>query len=151
MSTDGGGWTLIAAGWIPRYDSSINSDIASLGNFIKYTGLGNIPSYTQMRHFCRRNNTSIVHRKRTTPSTQGTTTFSGNQYSNTDVVLSGHNTSVGSNWSQNGSYAELHYYYAASSRFIIRNGNVHCGVDYSAVGGESNNANLGQEGYIYVK
>lgn len=151
MTADGGGWTLIAAGWINKYATSINSDIASLGNFISTGGAGNVPVYTEMRHFCRRSNTAIVHRKRATTATQSLTSFESNQYANTEVNLLGHNIGTTSNWTESGFYVELHYYETGISRFIIRDGNVHCSTDYNSVGGEGNNPALGQEGYIFIK
>lgn len=151
MDTDGGGWTLMASGWIPSYDSSVNSDIKSLGQFITYNGTGNIPQYTEMRHFCRRSNTNIIDKKRTTPLTQSVNIFNSNSYSNTETNLLNHNFGGGSNWTANGSYTELHNYYGSGYRFIIRTSQIHCGVNYSSVGGQTNNSNLGQEGYIFVR
>lgn len=155
MDTENGGWTLMASTWISAYDSTISTnkpDIYSLGQFIVSNGTGNVPTYTEMRHFCRKSDTDIVHKKRVTAATQDLNVFNGNLLANTESNFTDHNFGGVANWSHSGgSYTELHHYFGEGWRFILRSGQVHCGVNYSSVGGQNNNSNLGQEGYIYVR
>lgn len=154
QETDTGGWQLVASGWIPAYAASESPDMITMGQFIYANGDVRTPAFKEMRHYCRRNNGSVIHRKRTystTNTTKDLHIFNGNAFSGTDTLLSGHNTNVSSNWNQNGTYTELHFYHGDSNRFIIRNNSVHCGVNYSNVGGENNNPVLGQEGMIFVR
>lgn len=155
MTTDNGGWTLVASAWVSSYASSVNPSIASLGQFMLNNGDAKTPAFKEMRHYCKRNNGSVVHRKRaysTTLTTTNLNIFGSNGYGSSEVLLSGHNTTASSNWVMNGGYTELHFYYGDSNRFIIRpNSSVHCGANYSALGGEVNNQALGQEGFIFVR
>lgn len=155
MTTDNGGWTLVASAWVSSYAASVNPSIASLGQFMLNNGDAKIPAFKDMRHYCKRNSGAVVHRKRSYSTTLTTTNlniFGSNGYGASEVLLSGHNTTASSNWVMNGGYTELHFYYGDSNRFIIRpNSSVHCGANYSALGGEVNNQALGQEGFIFVR
>jgi hypothetical protein len=150
MTTESGGWTLIISAWIPSYDSAMDSTIRSLGQFT--SPRATVP-YSSMRLECI--STAIkVNRRRT--YTGGTTTdvnvFSGDGYASTEYRLPDDSDPYASNWSQNGALTELHYWYAPGSwRFIIRGNDIHCSENYSAVGGETNNARLGQYGRIWLK
>ena len=154
QSTDGGGWQMISSSWVTSYAASVNPAIYSLGQFIYDNGDTKIPAFKEMRHNCWRNDGGVINRKRTYSTTATTTNvniFDGNAYSGTDTLLTGHNTSAGANWAQNGTYVELHYYYGTGIRFILRPNSVHCGLDYSTVGGDNSNERLGQEGMVLVR
>lgn len=153
MDFDNGGWTLMASGWIPAYDSNINSDIKQLGQIRTYNGSGQVPLFTEMRAYCTRGANYIVHLKRSAPSSQNLNVFNGNTYVQTEAKLSGNNLAVNTaNWSHSGgSYIEMHHFLGSANRFIIRNNQIHCGANYTSVGGENNNPNLGKEAYIYIR
>ena len=152
MTTDSGGWTMVASSWISNYDSSMDPVIKSLGQFTSPIS-SSIP-FSSMRLECI--STAIKVNRRRTYTGGGTTTninvFNGDAYASTEYRLTDDTDPYMANWNQNGGFTELHFWYTPPSwRFIVRASDVHCSENYSAVGGETNNPRLGQYGRIWIR
>lgn len=146
MTTDNGGWSLVANSWNTCYDSSMDNKFKQLGKFI-FTGSTNTITFNKSRLLCNRSNASFDNVLNF--SSYRTNIDSISWYSsfyNISWSSASHNTTYYAN------FTEWHRWNWMDKRFIIRtvtwDSYVHCYEDYSIVW---NNCTLWQYWQIYIK
>lgn len=151
-------WILVHSAWIPSYDATLQAALPTIhgwGQKVQFadTAVGN---YKQIFFDCRSTTSAgNVQRVLTHPSATGTTTSLPSTTGFTETVYSADaNTGAGTAGVidlQGTNMAEQHYAFTSTGRFIIRPDQVHCGVNYAVVGGQTDNPALGQWGRVWVR
>jgi hypothetical protein len=142
----GGGWTLMTNTWIPSYAATMPAKYTALGQFILPPDIG--LSFTKVHLQCQSNSTSIDRVRSFASASLNLNTVAN---ASTETYGATDNLPRPSNTACYQTYPEWHGFNGCGNRFILRVSEVHCGLDYIAMGGQTNNAALGKWGQIWAK
>jgi hypothetical protein len=143
QDTDGGGWTMIGSGWIDGQAPS-DPEIVNKDRFLDDSASPSYIAFSEFRLYCARDGAVINVKKVLSFSTNDLSAPSSQGYA---VGLSGDTmSSARADWQ--GTYSEKHYFFGAGERYILRPGEIHCGVNYQNYGFGSQ---LGKEGRIFLR
>ena len=145
-------WTLLHSSWIEEASEAVPKNIKEKDRFTSSNDRN--VTYQQIFLECDATN-SHIRRVYTLPSKVHTAAFPKG-YAYSVKTYSGDTSPSVTGELRPGSLAEQHYF---ASRFIIRGyssgvpwkGQVHCNLDYGAVGGDNNNPKLGNWGRVWVR
>jgi len=144
MTTDDGGWTLVANGWRAGYTPE--APYVDVGAFVMAWWEPTPVAYSQMRLQCHAANGTTVYRFRTLTGSH--TAFEDIAEAATETYAPTDNVAKPSSFVTYQNYAEWHGFAGDYQRYIVRTSDPHCAQNYIVVG---SNTSLGEWGRIWIR